>query len=132
MRLGVQYPIHAGGYLTAYNASGVNDTDWHSLSSDDFYDTQTGAQFASGLKFAYVEVVSSNTSTLSYVKLRAAAGAGDGVTNSDAVIPVFASFKVDAQALAKVVRASHQSHIRKPQTAQILSSCMPDSTIHKE
>ena len=100
MRLGVQYPIHAGGYLTAYNASDVNDTDWHSLSSDDFYDTQTGTQFASGLKFAYVEIVSSNTTTLSYVKLRAAAGAGDGVTNSDAVIPVFASFKVDAQALA--------------------------------
>ena len=99
MRLGVQYPIHAGGYLATYNASSVNDTDWHSLSSDDFYDAQTGSQLASGLKFAFVEVVSGNTTTLSYMKLRAAAGAGDGVTNADAVVPVFSSFKVDAQAL---------------------------------
>ena len=49
MRLGVQYPIHAGGYAAAYNASAVNDTDWHSLSSDDFYDTRTGTQLPSGL-----------------------------------------------------------------------------------
>lgn len=99
MRLGVQYPIHAGGYLATYNASGVADTDWHTLSSDDFYDAQTGDQFAAGLKFAFVEVVSGNTSTISYCKLRAADGAGDGVSNSDGVIPVFSSFRVDSQAL---------------------------------
>ena len=42
MRLGVQYPIHAGGYAASYNASAVNDTDWHSLSSDDFYNILDG------------------------------------------------------------------------------------------
>ena len=99
MRLGVQYPIHAGGYTAAYNASSVNDTDWHSLSSDDFYDTRTGTQLASGLQFAFFEVVSGSTDTVSYCKLRAAAGAGDGVANSDGVIPVLGAYKVDVQAL---------------------------------
>ena len=99
MRLGVQYPIHAGGYLATFNASGVADTDWHTLSSDDFYDAQTGDQFAANLKFAFVEVVSGNTSTISYLKLRAADGAGDGVSNSDGVIPVFSAFRADVQAL---------------------------------
>ena len=42
MRLGVTNPIHAGNKLASYNASSVNDTDWHSLSSTDFYDAQTG------------------------------------------------------------------------------------------
>tara|TARA_B100000123_G_scaffold178052_1_gene132475 strand:- start:48 stop:434 length:387 start_codon:yes stop_codon:yes gene_type:complete len=99
MRLGVQYPIHAGGYLAVYNASAVNDTDWHSLTATDFYDTQTGSQLTAGLKFAFVEVVSGSTDTVSYMKLRAAAGAGDGVANSDGVVPVLGSFKVDSQAL---------------------------------
>ena len=99
MRLGVQYPIHAGGYLATYNASSVNDTDWHSLSSDDFYETETGSQLASGLKFAFVQVVSSSADTLSMIKLRAADAVDDGVTNTDGVIPVFSSFSVDCQAL---------------------------------
>ena len=99
MRLGVQYPIHAGGYAAAYNASAVNDTDWHSLSSDDFYDTRTGTQLPSGLQFAFVEVVSGSTDTVSYFKARAASGASDGVANSDGVVPVLASYSVDIQAL---------------------------------
>ena len=99
MRLGVQYPIHAGGYLAAYNASSVNDTNWHTLSSEDFYDTRTGTQLPAGLSFAYAQPESSNTTTLSHFKLRAAASATDGVANSDAVIPVFGSFSVDVQAL---------------------------------
>ena len=100
MRLGVQYPIHAGGYLATHNASSVNDTDWHSLSSDDFYDTQTGAQLDAGLKFAFVEFVSSSTDTLSMIKLRAADAVDDGVTNTDGVVPVFSTFSVDCQALS--------------------------------
>jgi len=100
MRLGVQYPIHAGGKLATYNATPVNDTDWHSLSSDDFYDTQTGAQLDAGLKFAFVQFVSSSADTLSMIKLRAADGAADGVTNTDGVVPVFSSFSVDCQALS--------------------------------
>ena len=99
MRLGVQYPIHAGGYLATYNASAVNDTDWHTLSSEDFYDTRTGTQLSSGLKFAYVQFVSGSTDTVSYGKLRARVAAGDGVANTDGVIPVLGSFDVDVQAL---------------------------------
>ncbi|MGA1718589.1 MAG: hypothetical protein ACO38Q_07330, partial [Aquiluna sp.] len=68
MRLGVQYPIHAGGYAAAYNASAVADTDWHSLSSTDFYDTRTGTQLDAGLSFAFLEVVSGSTDTVSYCK----------------------------------------------------------------
>ena len=100
MRLGVQYPIHAGGHLATYNATTVNDTDWHSITSTDFYDTVTGSQLSAGLKFAFVQFVSSNADTLSMIKLRAAAGAGDGVTNSDGVVPVPSAFSVDCQALA--------------------------------
>lgn len=99
MRLGVTYPTHAGGYLAAYSASSVNDTDWHTLSSDDFYDARTGAQLSAGLKFAFVEFVSGSTDTASYCKLRAADGPSDGVTNADGVIEVLGSFKVDVQAL---------------------------------
>ncbi len=99
MRLGVQYPTHAGGYLATYNATSVNDTDWHTLTSGDFYDTQTGDQLGNGLKFAFVEFVSGSTDTLSYGKLRAATGPGDGVANSDGVISILGGFKVDSQAL---------------------------------
>ena len=99
MRLGVTNPIHAGNKVAAYNASAVNDTDWHTLTSTDFYDAQAGTQLSAGLKFAFVNVVSSNTTTLSFFKLRAAAGAGDGTGNTDGVIPVASSFKVDSQAL---------------------------------
>lgn len=99
MRLGVQYPIHAGGYAAAYNASAVADTDWHSLSSTDFYDTRTGTQLSAGLTFAFFHVVSGSTDSISYCKLREADGAGDGVTNSDGVIPVFGAYRVDVQAL---------------------------------
>tara|TARA_R100000388_G_scaffold89970_1_gene71055 strand:+ start:620 stop:1003 length:384 start_codon:yes stop_codon:yes gene_type:complete len=99
MRLGVQYPIHAGGFAAAYDASSVNDTDWHNLTSDDFYDTRTGDQLPSGLQFAFVEVVSGSTDTKSFLKLRAASSGSDGVANSDGVIPVFATYSVDIQAL---------------------------------
>ena len=99
MRLGVQYPIHAGGFAAAYDASSVNDTDWHNLTSDNFYDTRTGDQLPSGLQFAFVEVVSGSTDTKSFLKLRAASSGSDGVANSDGVIPIFATYSVDIQAL---------------------------------
>jgi len=41
----------------AYNASSVNDTDWHSLTSNDFYDPISGTQLADGLQFAYVVIL---------------------------------------------------------------------------
>ncbi len=99
-KLSVQNPISAGQIVGAYDASTVNDTDWHSITSSDFYDPSTGLQVSASLKFAYVGAISSNTTTLSYIKLRAAAGAGDGITNSDAVIPLLSSYSVDSQALA--------------------------------
>ena len=99
-KLSVQNPISAGQIIGAYNASGVSDTDWHSLTSADFYDPTLGTQLDASLKFAYLGAVSSNTTTVSYVKLRAAAGAGDGVTNSDGVIPLLSSYSIDSQALA--------------------------------
>jgi len=98
-KFGVQNPISAGQYLATYNATSVASTDWYSLSSNDFYDSVTGAQLDANLKFAFVGVVSSNTSSLSYIKLRAASGAGDSVANAGGVIPILSAFDVDSQAL---------------------------------
>lgn len=99
MRNQVTNPIFAGSQIAAYSASAVADTDWHNLSSDDFYNTVDGAQLASGLKFAFVGVVTSATATESFLKLRAAAGAGDGTSNTDGVIPVLGTYQADVQAV---------------------------------
>lgn len=101
MRNNVTNPIFAGAQIAAYNASAVADTDWHSLSSDDFYNTVTGTQLATGLKFAFVGVASSSSTTVSFLKLRAAAGAGDGTGNTDGVIPVLGTYQTDSQALVE-------------------------------
>ena len=100
-RNNVTNPIFAGSQIAAYSASAVADTDWHSLSSDDFYNTVTGTQLASGLKFAFIGVVTSSTSTESFIKLRAAAGAGDGTANTDGVIPVLGTYQADVQAIVE-------------------------------
>ena len=97
-KLGVQNPITAGQVIGAYNASAVSDTDWHTLTSDEFYDAATGLQLSDGLQFAYVALIT-DASDLSYIKLRAAAGASDGKTNTDGVIPVFGGFDIDTQAI---------------------------------
>jgi hypothetical protein len=99
MRKGVQFPITAGQIVAAYSASSVNDTNWHSLNSSDFYNPITGTQLASDLQFAYIGAVSSNSTTSSFIKLRAAAGAGDGKTNSDGVIEIQSSYSVDVAAV---------------------------------
>lgn len=99
-KLGVQNPITAGQFIGAYNASSVADTDWHSLTSDEFYDPTTGTQLTDGLKFAFVGAVSSSTSAVSFIKLREAAGAGDGSGNADGVIPLLGTYEVDVQALS--------------------------------
>ena len=98
-KLGVSNPVSAGQVIGSYNASSVSDTDWHTLTSNEFYDATTGTQLADGLQFAFVALISSSTSTLSYLKLREASGAGDGKTNTDGVIPCFGRFEVDVQAL---------------------------------
>ena len=102
-KLGVSNPVSAGQVFAAYNASSVSDTDWHTLTSNEFYDAATQTQLADGLQFAFVAMVSSSSTNLSYLKLRAASGAGDGKTNADGVIPVFGRFTVDSQALQAFV-----------------------------
>ena len=97
-KLGVQNPISAGQVIGAYNASSIADTDWHTLTSNDFYDVATGLQFDDNLAFAYVALMT-NASDLSYIKLRSATGPGDGKTNADGVIPVFGGFDIDTQAI---------------------------------
>ena len=99
-KLGVQNPITAGQFIGAYNASSVADTDWHSLTYNEFYDPTTGTQLTDGLKFAFVGAVSSSTSAVSFIKLREAAGAGDGSVNTDGVIPLLGTYEVDVQALS--------------------------------
>ena len=98
-KLGVQDPITAGQLTGAYNASAVNDTDWHTLAVTDFYDSTDGAQVAIGAKFSFIGAVSSNTTSISFIKLRAAAGAGDGTANSDGVIPLLRDYSIDSAAL---------------------------------
>jgi len=80
MSLNVQDPIIAGSIRAVYNASSVNDTDWHDLSSDNFVDSVTGSACASGLSFAFLAVVNKG-SGFAYIKYRARSGAGDSVTN---------------------------------------------------
>ena len=89
-RLNVSNPASAGQLVGAYNASSVLDTNWHTLTSNEFYDTTTGTQITDGLQFAFVALVSSSTSSVSFLKLRQADAAGDGKTNTDGVIPVLA------------------------------------------
>ena len=98
-KLGVQNPISSGQIVASFNASSVNDADWHTLTSDDFYDAIAGTQLPDGLQFAFANITSSSTSALSYFKPRAAGGAGDGKGNTDGVLPVLGSFQVDIQAL---------------------------------
>lgn len=98
MRNKVTDPIFAGSQISAYDASSVTDTDWHNLSSENFYNTVTGTQLEAGLKFANVGILSSSAST-SHIKLRAAVSASDGTSNLDAVIPVRGTFQTDSAAL---------------------------------
>lgn len=95
----IQPPITTGQFIGSYNASSVNDTDWHDLSATDFYDTSSGSQLSSNLRFSNIAVYSSNTSSLSFVKFRARVAAGDGIANTDGVLPVASSFVYDLHTL---------------------------------
>jgi len=99
MKKGVQNPITAGQIIAAYNASSVNDTDWHTLNSSDFYDPTSGTQLDADLQFSFVGVASSSSSTVSYIKLRERTLASDGKANSDGVIPILGSYSVDVAAI---------------------------------
>ena len=99
-KLGVQNPITAGQFIGAYNASAVSDTNWHTLTSNEFYDAVTGSQITDGYQFAWVGIALSSTSAVSYIKLRAATAGTDGKTNTDGVIPLLGTYQVDVQALS--------------------------------
>lgn len=117
-KLGVQNPITAGQVVATFDASAVNDTDWHSLTSSNFYNSQTGSQLADNLSFAYVALITDGSS-LSYLKLRAADSASDGKTNADGVIPVFGGFDIDAQALSNQVTSISYAKSNGADTAVI-------------
>jgi len=103
-KLGVQNPITAGQAVASYNASSVSDTDWHTLTSNEFYDASTGQQFPDGLEFAYVAMMT-NASSLSFLKLRASDTPTDGKLNSDGVISVFGGFDIDTQAIQNKINS---------------------------
>jgi len=98
-KLGVQNPITAGQFTASYNASAVSNTDWHTLTSDNFYDWITGVQIPVGYKFAYVGMVSGSSSSISFIKGRAADTSSDGKGNTHGVIPVLGAWANDIQAL---------------------------------
>ena len=66
-KLGVSNPVSAGQVIGSYNASSVSDTDWHTLTSNEFYDATTGTQLADGLQFAFVALISSSTLSLIHI-----------------------------------------------------------------
>lgn len=98
-KLKVQPPITTGNFIASYDATSVSDTNWHDLSSTDFYDAVTGTQLPSGLRFSNVVVISNSTSNLAYLKFRALDTPTDGTSNTDGVIPFASSFSFDIQTL---------------------------------
>jgi len=94
-----QPPITAGRAIASYNASSISSTDWYTLNSSDFYDPTSGTQLAADRPFAFVGVVSSSSTTVSFIKLRARTLASDGKTNADGVVGVLGTYSVDVQAI---------------------------------
>lgn len=84
--LGITNPIKAGSIRAFADLSSFADTDWHDLSSADFYDTTTGEACASGLKFAWVGVVNLSLENVAYVKYRPRTLASDSVDNEMPVL----------------------------------------------
>lgn len=84
--LGITNPIKAGSIRAFANLSAA-DTDWHDLSSSDFYDTTTGSACAEGLKFAWIGVVNLSLENVAYVKYRARTLASDTTDNELPVLP---------------------------------------------
>lgn len=92
-------PVTAGRAIASYQADNVNDTDWHTLNSSDFYDLVTGNQFAADRPFSFVGIYNGSTSSLAYVKLRARTAANDGKTNTDGVIAIPGRWSLDVAAI---------------------------------
>ena len=60
-------------------------TDWIDFSSNDFYDSTTGAQLPVNLRFEWISVDNADGTGRVYYKLRQRAAAGDPVTNEASV-----------------------------------------------
>jgi hypothetical protein len=99
--LGITNPIKAGSIRAFANLSAL-DTDWHDLSSDDFYDTTTGSACASGLKFAWVGVVNLSLENVAYIKYRPRTLATDTTDNEMPVLP-YATHADDVGTLSALV-----------------------------
>ena len=97
--MSVTPPITAGRAIASYQADSVNNTDWHTLNSSDFYDPITGNQFAADRPFSFVGIYNGSTSSLAYVKLRARTAANDGKTNTDGVIAIPSRWSLDVAAI---------------------------------
>ena len=98
--MSVTPPITAGRSIASYQADSINDTDWHTLNSSDFYDPITGNQFAADRPFSFVGVENgSTTSTKAFLKLRARTAANDGKTNTDGVIAIPGKYSTDVAAV---------------------------------
>ncbi len=85
--LGVTYPIKAGSIRGCIHLTSVADTAWHTLTSADFKDSVSGASVTTGLKFAWLGVINLSDTSTSFVKYRAASGAGDTTANEIPVLP---------------------------------------------
>jgi hypothetical protein len=81
-------PIKAGAIRALCNLSAVNDTDWHNLTSADFYDTVSGSSCAAGLRFEWIGVQNEGSSSM-FIKYRAREAADDATTNELRVGQVF-------------------------------------------
>jgi hypothetical protein len=73
-------PIKAGAIRALCNLSAVNDTDWHNLTSADFYDTVSGSSCASNLRFEWIGIQNEGSSVM-HIKLRARDAVDDPTTN---------------------------------------------------
>ena len=97
--MSVTPPITAGRSIVSYDASSVNDTNWHNLNSSDFYDLITGEQLAADRPFSYVGVYNGSASSFAHVKLRARTLASDGKTNTDGVVSIPGRWSLDVAAI---------------------------------
>lgn len=81
-------PIKAGARRALCNLSAVNDTDWHDLTSADFYDSVSGSACPAGLRFEWIGVQNEGTTSM-FIKYRPRTAADDATTNELRVGPVF-------------------------------------------
>lgn len=93
-------PIKAGAIRGFVNLSSVNDSEWHDLTSADFYDSTTGEACSSNLRFEWIGVQNEGSSAM-HIKLRARDSASDSTTNELRIGQVYTD---DLATLRDVIR----------------------------